>query len=203
MERIEIAEVRFQVAFTGRPTPDVPEIAELARWCRLFHDKGLTPSYGKGTSGNLSVRMGSEKNELLITASGLPAKESLNRTDFVWVHSVNRTDFSVVASGDKKPSSETALHQAIYEKRPDINAVFHGHCGEILDSAAALKLFETPREEQYGSLALVNHVIEVMGQEKFIVMKNHGFLSLGATMEEAGQIALAVHAQTLALKEPK
>lgn len=199
MERIEIAEVRFDVSFTGNPTPDLKPIVELAGWCKLFHEKGLTPSYGKGTSGNLSFRTVPGKCELLITASGLPAKESLTRSDFVYVHSVNRANFSVVASGEKKPSSETALHHAIYEKRPEINAIFHGHCSEILDSAAQLQFFETPREEQYGSLALVNHVVDVMGSENFIIMKNHGFLSLGKNQEEAGHIALDALARTKAL----
>ena len=196
MERIEIAQVKFKVVFTGQSTPALAHIDELITWCRLFHEKGLTPSYGQGSSGNLSFRLAPEKNEFIITASALPKKDTLDRNDFVVVHRVDRRSFSVEASGTKNPSSESTLHHAIYEKRPEVNAIFHGHCARILDSAARLRLFETKREEEYGTLALVDHVISTMGTQNFIVMKNHGFLSLGTTMALAGDLALDIYSKT-------
>lgn len=196
MERIEIAQVKFKVVFTGAPVPILPAIDDLIHWCRRFHETGLTPSYGQGSSGNLSFRLAPGKSEFIITASALANKEALTREDFTAVHSVDRTVFTVVASGSKNPSSESTLHHAIYEKRPDVNAIFHGHCAKILENAARLKLFETEREEEYGTLKLVDHVTSTMGAHDYIVMKNHGFLSLGTTMEEAGQLALDVFERT-------
>jgi len=192
MERVEKAEVKFKVKSTGKPVPALDSLAELSKWCGLFHEKGLAPSYGEGSSGNLSFRVAPMKNEFIITASGLPLKNALTANDFVLVHDFDRASFTVSASGAKKPSSQTALHHAIYEKRPDVNAVFHGHCSEILGNAARLRLTQTRAEEDYGSLALVDGVISVLSGRGFIIMKNHGFLSLGKTMDEAGSKALDV-----------
>jgi ribulose-5-phosphate 4-epimerase/fuculose-1-phosphate aldolase len=200
MERVEKAEVKFKVNFTGQPTPKVFESAELAKWCRIFHEKGLAPSYGEGSSGNLSFRTASGKSELIITASGLPLKDTLSQNDFVLVHSFDRAAYSALASGTKKPSSETALHYAIYEKRPDVNAIFHGHCSEILEKATRLNLRETKQEEDYGSLALVDRVVDDLSDQNFIIMKNHGFVSIGKTMEEAGTRAVDIQRKALKLK---
>ncbi|MDP3244824.1 MAG: class II aldolase/adducin family protein [bacterium] len=84
------------------------------------------------------------------------------------------------------------LHAVIYQTRPEVGAIFHGHCQEILSAAGKLGLKETRQEESYGSRELIKRVLEVLGKDDFIVMKNHGFLSLGQNMDEAGQKALSI-----------
>jgi len=40
-----------------------------------------------------------------------------------------------------------------------------------------------------GTIELAKEVLKVLGNNKLIVLKNHGFVSLGATMKEAGELA--------------
>jgi len=69
-----------------------------------------------GNAGNISARLGSDR--YLITASGTRLGE-LAEGDFVecW--------FDGARSGDRKPSKETPMHRAIYERRPDVGAILH------------------------------------------------------------------------------
>jgi ribulose-5-phosphate 4-epimerase/fuculose-1-phosphate aldolase len=73
-----------------------------------------------------------------------------------------------------------------------VNAIFHGHSLPILNAAHSLKLVETKREKPFGSLDLIREVIKVLNDSNFIVMKNHGFLSLGENMDNAGKLAISI-----------
>ncbi len=41
-------------------------------------------------------------------------------------------------------------------------------------------------------MKLLGEVMKVLHNENFLVMKNHGFLSLGKTLDEAGNSALRI-----------
>jgi ribulose-5-phosphate 4-epimerase/fuculose-1-phosphate aldolase len=168
-----------------------PRLKELKHWCSLFHQHDLAPLYEHGSFGNLSFRIRPDANEFYITATGLKLKEDLSNDHFVKVTAVDLDKQLIESEGSLAPSSESMLHYAIYNERSDINAIFHGHSPVILNQGEKLKLPTTSREEPYGSLDLVKRVLEIMGRHNFIIMKNHGFLSLGKTMEEAGKQALA------------
>ena len=99
----------------------------------------------------------------------------------------------VKAYGKKKPSSESILHYTIYKHRPEVNAIFHGHCDTILKNTTKLNLPETRIEVPYGTLELVELVKEIVYEGNFLNMKNHGFLSLGKTLKEAGEQTLEVY----------
>ncbi len=87
----------------------------------------------------------------------------------------------------KDPSSESMLHHEIYKMRPDVNAIFHGHSGLLLKRG---NLPTTKEEKAYGSIELVKEVSKILNKGNLLLMKNHGFLSLGKSMEEAGKLAL-------------
>jgi ribulose-5-phosphate 4-epimerase/fuculose-1-phosphate aldolase len=154
---------------------------ELIFWCGKFSELGLTPSYGKGSAGNLSFRAG---RHFIITASYTDLSQ-VRAEDLVRITSFSLPRKSVHAQGLREPSSETLLHAAIYEARPDIGAVFHGHGDDILK---ADHLFvTTKRKAPYGSSFLIDQVLAVLDHYDFIVMKDHGFLALGKNMAGAGQ----------------
>lgn len=69
--------------------------------------------------GNLSVRLGSGR--VLVTASGT-IKGHLSASDFVVVDLDGR-----VVEGAGRPSTEIAMHLAIYRVRSDVRAVVHAH----------------------------------------------------------------------------
>ena len=47
--------------------------------------------------------------------------------------------------------------------------------------------------EEYGTIGLVNAVLEILDDANFIEMKNHGFISLAPSMTEAGLLSLEVY----------
>ncbi|NUK30264.1 class II aldolase/adducin family protein [Parageobacillus sp. VR-IP] len=70
-----------------------------------------------GNAGNISAHTG--KDRCLITATGTNLGE-LNEKDFV--ECAFAEDLNMYK---KRPSKELPMHRAIYEERPEINAVLH------------------------------------------------------------------------------
>src|SRR3984957_7978945 len=97
----------------GRPEVELRrELVEFGRWLSRL---GFMP----GTSGNLSVRLDSER--LLVTPTGA-SKYLLRSVDMVVVDFDGRH-----LAGTRKATSELGMHLAIYRQRDDVNAVIHLH----------------------------------------------------------------------------
>ncbi|MGA2670890.1 MAG: class II aldolase/adducin family protein [Dehalococcoidia bacterium] len=189
----EYVGVKFKVEFLRKEIPSDPRIEQLSYWCRKFHSSGLTPVINGKSMGNLSFRLREGVEEFITTASGLGPKESLGAECFVKVIGCDLGRKIVYASGLREPSSESILHCRIYEIREDVNAIFHGHNSAITKQADKLGLAQTKEWHPYGSIELVKAVEEVLDKNDFIVMTDHGFISLGRggkAMEMAGLLAL-------------
>lgn len=193
--------VSFKTLFTDKHPPTDPAIAQLRYWCRRFHDLGLTPVFEESSLGNLSFRPEKDNNVFIITASQLKLKNDLTEDAFVTVHFCDPDTLTVHVSGLYEPSSESILHYEIYRKRPEINAIFHGHCEPILEQAEEMNIPVTTREEPFGSVALVRRVMKILDDNRFIVMRNHGFLALGDDMESAGEYAVRMYKECLQNKQ--
>lgn len=110
--------------FTGvvLSDPDLSHIKDkLINIASHFYQKG----WMVGTSGNLSVRV--SPDTFLITASGRP-KGQLAEDDLVVVRGLELPPFH--SRDDLKPSAEVAIHQAVYSRVGEANAVFHVHSVE-------------------------------------------------------------------------
>lgn len=190
MEKSEKAVPKFTTVFSGSFDPDNVLLDRLMLWCSKFHDTGLAPCYGEGTFGNLSYRKEKGKDIFVITASAVGLKDKLTMNEFAEVETVDLKNKIVQARGIRNPSSESMLHHAIYKQRNDVHAIFHGHCEKILNSCDRLNIRSTEKEEPYGSLELVNKVLAITSNNDFVIMKEHGFISLGKDMEQAGRQAL-------------
>ena len=83
--------------------------------CRLMHQKNLIAA----TDGNVSVRLG--PGRVLATPSGIH-KGLIKPENLIVTDMQGR-----VLAGRGTPTSEMALHLAVYEVRPDVNAVIHAH----------------------------------------------------------------------------
>jgi S-methyl-5-thioribose-1-phosphate isomerase len=182
--------VKFKTAFRKREAPCNKKIEDIKYWCRIFHKKNLAPPYPGGSFGNLSFRIRNGKNNFIITGSRIGLKNSLTNDSFVEVVNCDFENKIISVNGTREPSSESMLHSAIYKARPEINAIFHGHCKKLLKNASKLKIPSTSKEESYGTMELVNSVLEIIDKNDMVAMKNHGFIALGKTMKEAGEIAL-------------
>jgi len=189
--------VKFKVDFASRGPPADSRVALLRDWCVRFNQNGLTPRLnGAGRSlGNLSFRLAPGSAAFIITGSTLESKDILADADFVKVLDADPAGMLVVAEGAKDPSSESMMHCEIYKRRRDVGAVFHGHDLEITSNAGRLGLPETDQEELPGSVPLMREVMKILATERFIVMRNHGFLALGGTMDEAGALAMRVKSE--------
>jgi ribulose-5-phosphate 4-epimerase/fuculose-1-phosphate aldolase len=186
--------VKFQVEFVSGEVPDDERISQLSGWCLRFNHSGLTPQLeGAGRSlGNLSFRLCPNDPAFVITASTLSSKQSLTPDDFVTVLQSDPERKTVYAAGARDPSSESMMHFEIYKRRGDVGAIFHGHDREITAHASLLDWPQTEKEEASGTPELLAQVMKILCDDNFLVMKNHGFLSLGRTMDEAGNLALRI-----------
>lgn len=189
--------VNFRTEFRERTAPHDDRIAELAYWCIRFHELNLVPSYKGSSLGNLSFRLKEDEDSFIITASELRVKDDLTDDMFVTVHSCDPDKGIACASGLREPSSESILHSEIYRKRKNVGAVFHGHSDLLLSRGEELDILVTKRKEKPASKALVESVLDILGNESFLIMKNHGFLSLGRNMTEAGEQAVALYERCL------
>ena len=185
--------VKFKTKMISKEIPSDSRIKELKRWCEIFHKRNLAPPYEGGSHGNLSFRLNKKGDRFIITGSRIGLKNKLTPACFVEVVSCDLNKKTVHASGIRKPSSETMLHFAIYHKRKDVRAIFHGHSKKIIASAKKLALPVTIKEAPYGTVKLTQRVLEILDGEPFLVMKNHGFISVGKSMKEVGRRVLKIN----------
>ena len=158
----------------------------LADVCAKLYDRRLTVSAG----GNMSIRINDE--EILITPSGRN-KGLLLPEDMVRMS----MDGKVIDEG--KPSIEHRFHLALYNRNQETNAIVHCHplyCttlavkGEKIRSdltpEGVLLLGDVPMIDYYtpGSEELVK-AVEACADSRAMLMRRHGALTQGRTMEEA------------------
>jgi L-fuculose-phosphate aldolase len=87
---------------------------KVVRVCRMLHHKNLIAAM----DGNVSVKFG---DGLLTTPSGVN-KGFLEEDQLILVDWNGR-----VVEGDGQPTSEMAMHLAVYRLRPEVGAVVHAH----------------------------------------------------------------------------
>jgi ribulose-5-phosphate 4-epimerase/fuculose-1-phosphate aldolase len=193
--------VKFATEFLSAVVPSDGRLEELKTWCAEFHRRNFAPPYGEFSQGNLSFRIRPDEDAFIISGSQVGWKDRLTDDKFVTVHGCDLEKGIVSATGTRDPSSESMLHYAIYRARKDVQAVFHGHSREILKCVNKLTLSETREKAPYGSIELVRSVLEVLGNANFILIRKHGFISLGETMKEAGERAIETHRLCLQEKQ--
>jgi L-fuculose-phosphate aldolase len=158
-------------------------------------------SVSVGSGGVRGAVSGAGETQFVITPTGMPAV-GLTPNELALVDGVDEARRVVYARGGGiegafAPSSEAIMHHAVYAARRDVNAVFHGHSDEIVKRADNLGFVQTRKFEEYGSLALAREAVKTLEDVNFIVLRGHGFLSVGATLREAGEQALRAREKAL------
>ncbi|ACA59184.1 class II aldolase/adducin family protein [Candidatus Desulforudis audaxviator] len=153
-----------------------------------------------GTWGNLSYRVAKD-NVVVITPSGLDYHRMSTR-DMVVIGMDGR-----VVEGDRKPSTELALHLAVYRTRPDVQCVIHTHSPyagamavnrmpipPILEDAVAMIRGSVPVTEYAvsGSRRLAELAAQALGRVNAVLLANHGVVGVGRTPEDAFQVCQQV-----------
>jgi len=183
---------------------------DVARYGKIMSEKGLVT----GTGGNLSIREGD-----LVAISPSAVDYSLIMPEDVVV-----TDMKgVVVEGRLKPSSEIPLHLAVYGSRQDVLSVVHTHSPKAcvmaclgweipvfhyLVALAGKKVPVAPYA-LFGTDGLARNVVDSLGEEKAVLMANHGLLAVGKDLPEAFRLAetvevvAGIYASVKSLGEPK
>ncbi|KAM4533053.1 alpha-adducin isoform 3-T3 [Fundulus diaphanus] len=160
-------------------------LADLFGWSELIYN-------------HLTVRVSSDQERFLIVPFGLLYSE-VTASSLVKIN----LDGEVVDRGSTNLGVNQAgftLHSAIYAARPDVKCVVHIHtaagaavsamkCGLLPISPEALSLGEVSYHDYHG--ILVDEEERVLIQKnlgpksKVLILRNHGLVSVGETVEEA------------------
>ena len=164
-------------------------VAKKCVWYRLM----------AGTWGNLSARLDEER--VLITPSGFE-KTALTTRDLLLMNLEGR-----VLKGRWRPTTETLMHLKIYNARKDVSAVIHTHSpyamvfavlGEripiqTVESAAAIGHgIPVTGYVKPGTEEMAEEVVRTLGDGMAVLVKNHGVVAVGGSLEEAFHTALLV-----------
>jgi len=179
--------VKFKTIFISDEVPNHKNIEELKHWCNQFHKNNLTLPIDGASTGNLSFRT---EDGFIITGTTLKTKENLSNDSFVYVDNYDVYSNTFYVEGKLEPSCESIMHFLIYNTQGDVNAIFHGHDNSITKNAEKLKLPVTEEKQPPGTMEVTNEVLAVLDNNNFIVIKNGGFVCLGRTMKEVGELAL-------------
>lgn len=135
-----------------RPMRDVDVASDaICAAGRRLGSRGLIA----GAEGNLSVRLADGR--VLTTPTGL-RKDELRPDDLVQADLDGQV---LAATAGRRPSSDLAIHLALYRARPDVRAVAHAH----LPAAMALTLAdETPDPAALPETALLLGRLPVVAQ---------------------------------------
>jgi L-fuculose-phosphate aldolase len=152
------------------------------------------------TSGNLSVRTASDT--LCITPSSL---EYDRMTDEDIVVCDRRGE---VLAGHRVPSSETPLHCAVYDARPDVSAIVHTHSPlattlavlgypipsvHYMIASLGVTRIEIAPYATYGTPELAASVRDnFAAPSRAILIANHGVVAAGTTLKQAADAAETV-----------
>jgi L-fuculose-phosphate aldolase len=195
-----------------RPGDPVVGAALVAAGVRLAA-RGLISA----AEGNFSARLGSDR--MLISPSGR-RKDELAPTDLLVV-TIDAPRLGEAEEPGPRPSSDIAIHRAIYAARPDARAVVHAHvpaamaltlAGIAPDPAAlpetALLLPTLPCVPfgEMGSQELADRIAlalatEAQGaggtQPRAVVLERHGAVAVGVNPDPTWAVAEAVDALEL------
>ena len=160
----------------------------------LLREREQLTEYGKrmsrdglsvGTSGNLSIYV-PEAGLMAITPSGLDY-EATTPADIV----VMDLDAHVV-EGERKPSSEWALHTAFYRQYPAARAVVHTHsmyCTVLACLGKPLEAVHYAIAAAGAARELAEAAVETCGEGKAVLLGNHGLVVWESSLPKAFALA--------------
>jgi len=163
--------------------------AQVALFSNIAEEKGLVNSL----EGNLSV-IDRQTGNIYITPSH--KMKRLLTEEMICI--VNPSGEQI--GGTEKKSSEFFLHQAAYQARPDIGAVFHCHSPYLTAYALAYRDFTPPEGTflgqffgtvqclpfgEHGTHAIHQGIEEALSGRPLALLGGHGVVCVGQDLEDA------------------
>ena len=182
------------------PEQNVVRRRRLVKVCQEISRLGFV----KGTAGNASVRA---DDGFLVTPSGMSYAD-MKPNDIVHLDMEgNIRQGRWLAKSNTKPSSEWHLHQAIFEARPDVNAVLHTHptfsttlavLGKPLPAIHYLigivNGCEVPCApyRTFGTGELSEIVVKTMGDRHACLLDHHGLVAVASDLWDALELTIQI-----------
>lgn len=168
---------------------------KLALACRILGTEG----HDDLNLGHLSARIPERRDVMVMKGRGLCLSE-IHEEDLVTI------DFNYKKiEGKREPHGELPIHVEIYRQREDVNCVVHTHplyatafsaTGQVLRPvsndgvmfAKPLPYFDLVTD-LIVTPELGQSLAESLGDEKAVILKNHGIVVVGETIEKATMTA--------------
>lgn len=169
------------------------EREEIVEYGKKMSSAGLST----GTSGNISI-YNAEKGLMAISPSGVGYFDTTPEDVVVMDLDAN------IVEGSKKPSSEWALHTAMYKSKPDCRAVVHAHsmyctvfavlnqplkAVHYVIGDAGVATVPCAPYRTFGSKELAEVASETCGKSDAVLLANHGMLACGKDLKSAYGLA--------------
>ena len=186
-------------------------IEDLLTACRILDHEGIMDELG-----HFSVRVPG-KDQVLINGKVSPGQAVAADIVLLDLHG-NKLE------GRLEAAKEIPLHLAVYQRRPDVAAVAHTHSPMVVSLSAAgvgLRALDNlgatafgkqaPLFEEYGlvdTFDMGHRIVDVMGDANVVVLKGHGNLVTGGSIEETcisaiwAEKAAALQARAMTLGKP-
>jgi ribulose-5-phosphate 4-epimerase/fuculose-1-phosphate aldolase len=177
----------------------------IALGCRILGGEGFT----RAAYGHVSLRLGDDLVAIKARGRNEQGLEFTTASDVVTI----RMDGSLVEGGEGLvPPNESQIHLEVLRARPDVQSVVHIHPVEIVAlgavgrrllplygafSPAGLKLATKtlryyPRSLLISTPELGREVALALGDGEACMLKGHGIVTVGATVEEGVLTAIAL-----------
>jgi len=160
---------------------------EILLACRVLTHFHIVEGFG-----HVSIRIAKNKRILMTPRSALGL---VSEGELIELELDGRQ-----TTGDGRPALETAMHLAIYRRRPDVNAIVRGHprhvaayacAGEPLKIAhgfgtnlgAVVPIF--PQPGLVASAEMADAVADALGTSEAIILQSNGMLAVGNSVPHA------------------
>jgi L-fuculose-phosphate aldolase len=156
--------------------------------CRILDAQGVMDELG-----HFSARL---PDENLVMMNGKISPGQATEEDLVLLDLSGKK-----IEGKMEPAKEIPLHLSVYQKRPDVMAIAHTHSPIVVAlSMVGVKLQamenlgatvfgnEVPQFEEYGlvdNFDMGYRIVQAMGSSNIIVLRGHGNIVAGKTIEES------------------
>ncbi len=169
------------------------ERQQLAEACRRVAAERLVVA----SAGNLSMRI----EDVVLTTPRRVWLEQMQAEVCVAIDSTG-----AVIEGDRRPSSETPFHLAIYRAMPEVRAVVHTHSKyatvlstlitELPPIHYSLAFFGGPlrvaRYATFGSTDLAQAIVAALDGRQGALLRNHGAVTVAESLERALELSLVL-----------
>lgn len=167
---------------------DIEVIEQIIATGNKMYDKGFVVS----NDGNISMK--SDDGNIWVTPT-MVSKGGMTPNMMI-----KMTIDGELITGNRKPSTEVAMHLCLYKENPTINAVVHAHpvtatsfavAGIALDKPiypeALVNLGKVPvaKYAQPGTLEVPESIKPYCNTHKGLLLANHGALTWGNNLTEA------------------